>query len=110
MQLGQFLATHLRALWIQFPSDEEHWYPVAVARARIPPAHLVADVLITKLPGLDTGSLWIDELAMGYRWALARDQADPFRPQPWPFPPLEQRVEGSQDQWEAASHRDGALD
>lgn len=94
MQLRVFLDAHptKTKLWLQLPDDEERWYPVAVARGRIPPAHLAADVLITKAPGLDVGSLWLDELATGYRWALEHAQADLFRPHPWPWPPLEQRA------------------
>jgi hypothetical protein len=42
--------------------------------------------------GLLDGSLWLDELATGYRWALEHDRPTPFRPHPWPWPPLEQRA------------------
>ncbi|HUZ02726.1 MAG TPA: hypothetical protein VMU89_20470 [Thermomicrobiaceae bacterium] len=92
VQLSRFLDAHSTKLWLQLPGDEAHWFPAAAARTRIPPAHLTADALVTKAPGLDSGSLWIEDLAVGYRWAMAHDRADPFRPHPWPWPPLEQRV------------------
>ena len=92
MRLRTFLDVHPTMLWLQFPDDEERWYPVAAAVGRIPPAHLSADALVTKTPGLDVGSLWIDELGTGYRWALEHDGPNPFRPHPWPWPPLEQRA------------------
>ena len=92
VRLERFLDAHGAKLWIQFPDDDDHWYSVAAARCRIPPAHLDIDVLVTRAPGLDTGALWIDELATGYRWALTHDRPDPFRPHPCPWPPLAQRV------------------
>lgn len=92
MLLKVFFDVHPTMLWIQLPGEEERWYPVAEARQRIPASHLGSDALITKLPGLDSGSLWIEELAIGYRWALTHDEPDLFRPHPWPWPPLEQRA------------------
>ena len=91
MQLGDFLDAHPTKLWVQLP-DEQRWYPAAVARARIPASHLASPVLITKAPGLDTGALWIEELATGYRWAMEHDRPDLFRPHPWPWPPLDERA------------------
>ena len=92
MQFATFLDAHPTTLWIQLPGDPERWYPVALARARIPPAHLAADALITKAPGLDVGSLWIEDLGLEYRLAMEHDHPDPFRPHLWPWPPLEQRA------------------
>ena len=91
VQFQVFLDVHPTMLWLQLPEEQGRWYPAAVARRRIPMVHLMADVLITKEPGLDLGSLWLGQPATEYRWAMAHDQAEPFRPHPWPWPPLEQR-------------------
>ena len=92
MQLATFLDAHPTMLWLQLPDAPGRWYRVGTARGRIPPAHLAADALITKSPGLDTGALWIEELTVEYRWAMEHDHADVFRPHPWPWPPLAERA------------------
>lgn len=70
MRLRDFLAENAD-VWVQPPDEGEPWYAAHTALSRVPTAHLEMAVWVSQSPGVDAGLLWLDEAALGYRWARA---------------------------------------
>lgn len=77
LPLRVFLTAGVDHLWVCLPDDPPGWWPAAAAFARIPPAHLACDVLVTRRPGALQGHVWIEELATGYAWRQSHPAPEP---------------------------------